>query len=125
MGDPDRHDPWDTGRQGEALAWAFLERRGWRLLGRNVRLGPLEIDLVIERDGTVAFVEVKTRRTTTPGGALEAIGPRKRADLVRAARTWARTRGQPGWGYRFDAVAVTWGTDGSTRIEHVEDAWRA
>ena len=41
----------------------YLEARGWRILGRNVRVGRGELDLIARRGCVLAFVEVKARRT--------------------------------------------------------------
>lgn len=112
------------GLRYEGAAARHLERRGFTILDRNVRFGRNEIDLVASRGPTVAFVEVKGRRGGGYGHPLEAVTPRKRREIERVARWWVRTRGRPGWIYRFDAVAVFDQPDGRTRVEHVEDAWR-
>lgn len=111
------------GARAEALAAAYLERHGWRILDRNWRFHHKEIDLVAERGGVVAFVEVKARCARGLSNPLEAIGPAKRRDLATAARGWIAIRGAPYRVFRFDAVAVTRGP-GSTNVEHYEDAWR-
>lgn len=111
------------GRRAEALAAAYLERSGWRILDRNWRFHHKEIDLVAERGGVVAFVEVRARRDAGLAHPLETITAAKRRDLAIAARGWIATRGGPYQGFRFDAVAVTRGA-GTTTVEHVEDAWR-
>lgn len=49
-----------VGRLGEALAAAFLERRGAEVTGRNLVVGRGEIDLTVEMDGRRAAVEVKS-----------------------------------------------------------------
>lgn len=112
------------GARGEALAAALLERAGWRILARNWRSGHREIDLIAERDGVVAFVEVKTRAGLGFGHPAEAITAQKRRDLARAAQMWILRNGRPGWVYRFDAVAIWWPPQGPPRLEHIEDAWR-
>jgi len=115
----------ETGRKGEALVAEHLQGQGWHILGRNVRDGPRELDVVARRGRTVLFVEVKTRRSAGRSGhPLETIGPRKRQELERAAYAWARTRGRPGDRYRFDA-AVVWLLEGrAPSIELFPDAWR-
>ncbi len=105
------------------MAAAYLESRGWQVLHRNWRFHHKELDLVVMRGGLVAFVEVKARAEGGWGHALEAITARKRRDLTVAARGWIAAFGRPYHSFRFDAVFVVRGPS-STRVEHVEDAWR-
>lgn len=111
------------GRRFEALAEAALRERGWRVLDRNVRFLRKEIDLVVERDGVVAFVEVKGRSGPEYGHPLEAITWRKRKAVSIAARVWMARSEVPARAYRFDAVAVKVDAHGVVEIEHVEGAW--
>ncbi len=111
------------GEHAERLAVAYLERGGWRILDRNWRFHHKEIDLVAERDGLVAFIEVKARGAARLAHPLEAIGAAKRRDLATAARAWVAARGAPYRAFRFDAISVTRGAAG-TSVRHVEDAWR-
>ncbi len=111
------------GRHFEALAAAALCERGWRVLDRNVRFVRKEIDLVVERDGVVAFVEVKGRSGPAYGHPLEAITWRKRKAISIAARVWIAKSDVPARAYRFDAVAVWVDDRGAVEIEHVEGAW--
>ena len=114
------------GRRGEELAARFLERAGWTILERNYRSGRNEVDLVVRRGRTVAFVEVKARSGAGYGHPLEAITARKRREIVRVARAWLDEQGGPrGLEVRFDAVAVELGPGGALHLDHVADAWRA
>ena len=112
-----------TGRRGEAAVASYLRSAGWRVLYRNWRFHHKEIDLVVERDGVVAFVEVKTRSRGGLGHPLESITAGKRRDLAIAARGWIAEHGRPYDCFRFDAAWVLTGPDGTT-VEHIEDAWR-
>ena len=104
-----------TGRRGEDLALQALEARGLRLLERNYRVARGrsrrggEIDLILlDRDGTLVFVEVRTRLGASAGGAAASVGPAKRARLVYAAQSYLAglDRVPP---CRFDVVAVDGG----------------
>jgi putative endonuclease len=110
------------GRSGEAIAARWLRRQGWRILAERFRSGRRDLDLIAERDGTVAFVEVKTRHGTAFGDPIEAVSWRKRRELIRSAMVWADRFGPPGAAYRFDVVGVVVvGRD--ARIRHVENAF--
>ena len=78
-----------------------------------------------ERDGVVAFVEVKARGPGAWSHPLSAITPAKRRALGTAARGWIAARGRPygNHAFRFDAVAVR-RERGRTTVDHIEDAWR-
>jgi len=100
------------GDQTEALALEHLLRHGLVLVCRNYRVarGPRarggEIDLIVrERDGTLVFVEVRSRATAAFGGALASVTARKRQRVVLAARHYLA-----GLAYtppcRFDVVAI-------------------
>jgi putative endonuclease len=110
------------GRLGEQVAARWLCRRGWRVLAKRFRNGRRDLDLVVERDGTVAFVEVKTRRDGAFADPIEAVSWRKRRELIRSAKVWSDRFGPPGVAYRFDVVGViVVGRD--ARIRHVENAF--
>ena len=107
-----------TGRLGEAgedRALAFLLRAGLRLEQRNYRVagGPGaragEVDLVMrERDGTLVFVEVRSRRGAGHGGAAASVGQAKQRRLVHAARHYLLRFASPP-PCRFDVVAIDGG----------------
>ena len=111
------------GRRFETLAEAFLKERGWRVLDRNVRFLRKEIDLVVEKNGLVAFVEVKGRSGPDFGHPLEAITWRKRRAISVAASAWISRSDFAAESYRFDAVSVLLTPGGALEFEHVEGAW--
>lgn len=115
---------YESGRRFEDEAVRYLAGRGWSVVDRNVRFRRKEVDLIVRRGGTVAFVEVKGRFGSGYGHPLESITARKRREIATVARWWVARHGGSGEEYRFDAVAVLPGPDGRLRVEHVEDAWR-
>jgi len=108
-----------TGRLGEAVAAEYLQKNGYRLYRRNIRLGHDEIDIVAYDpiDRTLVFAEVKTRehshRDYTP--ELNYSG-RKRRSLLRAARRFVASRNFAG-GYRLDLLCVVNGRV----IDHIKE----
>lgn len=112
------------GALGERVAAKWLRRDGWRILARRFRSGHRDLDLVAERGGVVAFVEVKTRRDASFADPATAVGWRKRRELTRSAQVWMdRHGGAVGLAYRFDVVAVVVAGDGRVRVRHVADAF--
>lgn len=115
----------ELGREAESIAAATLVRNGWKILNRNWRAGHRELDLVIRRGETVAFVEVKARSASALEHPLAAITAAKRKDLEIAARTWIARFGRAADQYRFDAVTVRPAAGASGPIvRHHADAWR-
>lgn len=91
------------GRAAEDAAVALLERNGYRIVARNVRLPGGEID-VIARDGSiVVFVEVKARAGGAFGSAVAAVDARKRSTLRALAADWLQIAA-PAARARFDVV---------------------
>ena len=114
-----------TGVWGERQAAAALKKKGYRLLGRRVRMGRRdEIDLVA-RDGSIlVFVEVKTRAEEAFGRPVSAVDRRKRRAVSRAAVRYLRAlRSQPE-AFRFDVVEVIGSPGGRDPvIRHIPNAF--
>ena len=116
-----------AGAWGEQVAADFLERRGYRILGRNVRFGSrCELDLVARSPAPEAlvFVEVKTRRNEDFGRPASAVDRAKRRALGRAAlRYLHRVKAKPAH-VRFDVVEVVGSPDRENPVvRHVENAF--
>lgn len=80
-----RYLAWRFGRMGEARCAWRLRLAGYRIIARDVRTPVGEIDLVARRGRTLAIVEVKAR---SGAGAAEALTPRQRRRIVRAAEAF-------------------------------------
>ena len=102
----------ESGDAGEGRALAHLLAHGLTLVQRNYRVarGPNarggEIDLIVrDHDGTLVFVEVRSRRHSSHGGAAASVSATKRRSLVLAAQHFlSRQRSLPPC--RFDVVAI-------------------
>jgi putative endonuclease len=116
------------GAEGEAAAARHLAAAGYRVVARNVRADGVEIDLVVARGRTLAFVEVKTRRSRRAGSPEEAVDARKRARLVRGARAFLREHGalaRRARHVRFDVVSVEPDARGALVARHRAGAFDA
>jgi putative endonuclease len=111
------------GDAAEEAALAHLRAAGLALVARNYRTpgrGGGEIDLIMRdsRDGTLVFVEVRQRASTSHGGAAHSITGVKKRRIVFAARHYlSRLRVLPPC--RFDVVLV------EARIEWIRAAFDA
>jgi putative endonuclease len=106
-----------VGDAAEARAAIHLQRLGYIILGRQVTLALAELDLIARDGDVVVFVEVRKRKTRL--AALESVGPKKQARLIRGAATWLE-HNAPTARARFDVVAVT-----RLDVHHVKDAFSA
>jgi putative endonuclease len=108
-----------TGRNAEALAREALIRDGWLVLAERLRTPAGELDIVAEKAGLLAFVEVKARPSLRE--AAFALTERQQARLMAAAEIWLA--GNPGHGVagmRFDVLLVA--ADGT--VKRIADAMR-
>jgi putative endonuclease len=114
--------PRELGQRAEAAVADYLFARGFAVLWRNLRLGPLELDVVARSGALVVVVEVRARRPGALVGPFQSIGRTKRARLLRAVRTlWGRhlVRTQGVDRIRIDAASVTF-EDGKTKLVYAE-----
>ena len=111
------------GKLGEELAARRLATQGYIVRDRNWRCARGELDLVLERDDALIFVEVRTRRGDRFGTPEESITPRKRVKLVSAALTYLSEHTATDRAWRIDVVAIEIGPRGEVvRFNHLENA---
>lgn len=117
-------DQYALGRAGEGAAVCWYEEDGYTHLASRVRCRAGELDAVmLAPDGTVVFIEVKTRRGGRYGGA-EAVGAKKLATMRRCAAEWLERRPDQGYApVRFDVCELIFDAGGfhARRYEGVED----
>lgn len=114
----------EWGALGERLAAEFLTSAGYVIRARNVRVPPWgEIDIVAERDGVLALVEVRLRRGSRYGEAAASLSPAKQRRMRNAAVGYLTQLGDAALPARIDLVAVSLDGHGLLAgIEHIENA---
>lgn len=108
-----------TGSKGENLAAEFLERKGFTVVARNYRYNRGEIDLIVQRDNWLIFVEVKTRRSSEYGEPEDFVDGLKIKKMFEAAEDYIFRFDWQGH-VRFDVVSVKLGE--TPEILLIEDA---
>lgn len=115
-----------AGVWGEKCAERFLKKKGFRVVGRRVRVGRRdELDLVARDGDRLVFVEVKTRRNEDFGRPADAVNRGKRKVLSRAAVRYMRKLNPPPRYFRFDIVEVIGSPEdkGEPAVRHIENAF--
>ena len=113
------------GMAGENLAAEYLERRGLKILARNLRCKAGELDLVCLDGGVLAIVEVRQRECAEFGGALDSVTWTKRRKIIRATRYFLQRQVEwRDYPMRFDVLAVQGLPDGVHELVWVKDAFR-
>lgn len=111
------------GRRAESAAEQYLRGQGYRIRDRNVRSVYGELDLVVERDGVLIFVEVKARRTDAYGGAPYAVDIRKQARIIRLAAQYLAHHRLQNHACRFDVLLCAGQSADTGTIRHIENAF--
>ena len=119
---PGRLDRATLGRRGEEEVAALLERRGFVILGRNVRAGRLELDVVARKERLVVVVEVRARtaRSAAVVHPAETLDAAKLARVRRGAMQWIAAQSIRGVDVRVDAAAVVFDGD-DPHIDYYEN----
>ena len=112
------------GRWGEKRCERFLNRKGLRTLTRNYTCRTGELDLVmVDRDATLVFVEVRTRAGEEFVRVEATITAAKRTRVARAARHFLAVHKIEDRPLRFDVVTLVLGPEGPPQIRHYENAF--
>lgn len=109
----------DIGNAGETLACELLASKGYAIVGRNVVIGRIEIDILAMHANRIVIVEVKTRKEDhlDPDFGLDR---EKIYRLCRAGSAYVKANNLP-HEVQIDAVLITVAADGALSLDHIED----
>ncbi len=111
----------ELGKFGEEQAVAYLQQNGYDILETNWTFQKAEIDIISQKENTLAIVEVKTRSSIEFGLPQDFVKPKKIQLLVKAVNEYVISNDLD-VEVRFDIIAV-YKEDGNFKIEHIEDAF--
>ncbi|MCS7251916.1 MAG: YraN family protein [Thermoflexus sp.] len=95
------------GAAAEAFVAAHLEAQGYSVRARNWRSPFGEIDLIVEGEGWLRFIEVRAKRTDRFGAPEESLTPRKRQRLLQTALAYLEQWDGPEPCWRVDLASVS------------------
>ena len=110
------------GALAEDMACAHLRALGCEVIGRNVRVGRLELDVIARRGRLIVFCEVRSRTSTWLMTPAQSIDPQKVQRIRNAAAQWLREAKLGAVQVRFDVTSVTFDVPGG-RLNHLEGAF--
>ena len=123
----DKHESPDRrqrlGVKGEDTACAYLEKKGMRIIGRNVRYSMGEIDIVARMENRLVFVEVKTRETLKYGRPSLALTEKKQKTIRQLAQCYMHEhREYRALSPRIDVIELIY-QNGEAFVNHIESAF--
>jgi len=96
------------GQQAEDVALKFLQTKGMRLIARNYRCKLGEIDLVMQDDGALVFIEVRYRKQSNFGDGAESVDFRKQQKIIRSAEHFLQQHRQYSQSpCRIDVISIS------------------
>lgn len=105
------------GAEGEKLAVRYLKKSGYKILKRNYKNPFGEIDIIAEKQGAVAFIEVKTRLSDLYGAPSEAVNEARKQRYISGAKYYFCNR-EINCVVRFDIIEIYRG-----QLNHIENAF--
>lgn len=117
-------DKKELGYFGEKVTAYYLEKKGYKILKRNFCIKGGEIDIIAEKDGIIAFVEVKTRMPEPLVNGFEAVNQKKQRLIIKTSEEYLYRNPhdlQP----RFDVVWVTVSDRKVVGFQYIENAFDA
>ena len=95
----------NNGQDSEERALKYLKKRGLKLRARNYSSRYGEIDLIMQDEDTLVFVEVRYRKHDSHGSAVESVDYHKQSRIANTAESYLQIHPWDG-SCRFDIVAI-------------------
>ncbi len=108
------------GKKGEDYAASYLEKKGYKIIDRNVHIKRGEIDIVAQKGDLFVFVEVKTRKDESFIELIETLSASKEDSLIRSCEEYLAKNKLDDKGYRIDLVGILIDKNKMKKIEHIE-----
>ena len=111
------------GKEEEELACEYLQQQKLHLISKNYCCKCGELDLVMQDQEMLVFVEVRYRQANYHGSGIDSITSAKQKRIIRTAQHFLlNNRKYRNWPCRFDVVGIAT-HQGSSKIEWIKDAF--
>ena len=113
----------EQGEYTESLACQYLENKGFKLIEKNFNCRVGEIDLIMQDNDSLVFVEVRYRRNNNFGSGAESITTSKQSKLIKTAALYLQQNAKLNkYPARFDVVSIT-GFIETDNIDNINFDW--
>lgn len=113
------------GAVGESLAAQYYRKNGYEVLDNNYHTRQGELDVILQKDGIIVVLEVKTRSQNSIAAPREFVTAAKQRRIMLAAAAYLQEKGLTEHAVRFDVAAVTILGPGKADIHCIENAFTA
>lgn len=113
------------GDRGEIIAADYLAAQGYKIIGQKIRASFGELDLVVQKNDTLVFVEVKTRAGTGFGAPEESVDAAKQKKLTQLAAWYLQQHSPAKTKARFDVISIYYDGRQEPQVRHFENAFEA
>ena len=112
------------GRMAEDLALRYLLKHNMTLLERNFRSRFGEIDLIMQENNTIIFVEVRSRKNSAFLHPAETIDYSKKNKIRRTSQVFMqKTPARKHYDWRIDVITLTGRREDEMKIEWIKSAF--
>lgn len=113
----------EQGEYTENLACQYLEENGYKLIERNFSCRFGEIDLIMQHNNNIIFVEVRYRHNNNYGSGAESITTSKQSKIIKTASVYLQQHDKlNNYPARFDVISIT-GPIETNNINNIDFNW--
>ena len=113
-----------SGSDAEQLACEYLQQQTLHLVTKNYHSRRGEIDLIMQEQQILVFVEVRYRKSSRFGSALESVNRQKQQKIIATASHYLMQNNEHYSAYRFDVVAISPDDNNKPVITWLKDAFQ-
>lgn len=113
------------GKYGEDITYNHYLNNGYLSLDKNFTIRQGEIDLIVRKNETIVFVEVKSRSNNSFGSPCESVSLSKQRNIKYVSKYYLSTHNLTNVYVRYDVAEVLFNYyDNTYKLNIIEDAFR-